>query len=316
MVIPLSLKAFIALRYKQAGRLAFGLGSYAILLVIGFFALLYYTYFLQYDASATLGIIVVSVLVLLNVHFTRKDLCFLVHHIQDYKIILFAEYALLLLPFVLTSLAGKHTHYWLLPLALSGILPFFQPKLRLGTAKTWLAFIPESLFEWRSGLRKIYWPAMALYLAAWAGVKVPYLSLLLLWLLTTLCLSFYDYNESVLMLTDRGGTARSFLHNKLKLHLQWVMIFFLPIVVLHLYFNPENAWIILAMVPGIGVLWIFGILAKYSHYLPEHQWFRQSNFTAVISLMAILPFAFVMPAGFAIYYYFKALKNLKGYFHD
>ena len=306
----------MALRYKQIGRLAFELGGYAVLLFFAFLVFLNYSLILQGDATITIYLSVVFALILFSIHFSRKDLPFLVHHIENYKMILRVEYLVILLPFIITSLPGCYTYYWIFPLIAALALPFFKPFLRARTMNTWLGFIPFSLFEWRCGLRKIYGPAALLYVGAWAGVMVPYLSILLLWLLTTLCLSFYDYNESVSILIDKGGTAKHFLHQKIKLHLQWVLIFFLPIISLHLVFNPDNLWVVVSMVAGIVVLWVFAIFAKYSQYIPEHQWIKQSNFSAVIALMSILPVTFILPAGFAIYYYFKALKNLEVYFND
>lgn len=316
MVVPSSLKAFVALRYKQVGRLAFDLGAYAVLLFYDFLVFLNFSLFFQRDATATIYVTATFTFILINIHFSRKDLAFLVHHVESYKIILSVEYLAILFPFIVTSLPGGYTYYWSFPILAALVLPYYQPALKSGTMNAWLGFIPFSLFEWRGGLRKIYGPVALLYAGAWAGVMVPYLSILLLWLLTTVCLSFYDFNESISILTNKGGTAKYFLYQKIKLHLQWVMIFFLPIIALHLVFNPNNVWIVVTMVAGIVVLWVFAILAKYSHYVPEHQWIRQSNFTAVMALLAILPFAFVLPAGFAIYYYFKALKNLEVYFND
>lgn len=306
----------MALRYKQLGRLAFDLGAYAVMLFFAFLVFLNYSLILQGDATNTIYMAAAFTFILINIHHNRKDLPFLVHHIEKYKTILRVEYVAILLPFIITSLPGGYTYFWMIPFFTAIALPYYRPFQRPGSWSASLGFLPLSLFEWRSGFRKIYGPAILLYFGAWAGVMVPYLSILLLWLLTTVCLSFYDFNESISILTDKGGSAKYFLHQKIKLHLQWVLIFFLPIIALHLIFNAENFWIVITMVVGIVVLWVFAIVAKYSHYVPEHQWIRQSNFTAVMALLAILPFAFVLPVGYAIYYYFKAIKNLEVYFND
>ena len=180
----------------------------------------------------------------------------------------------------------------------------------------WLWFIPLALFEWRSGMRKLYVPLVFLYLAAWLAVVVPYLSLFLLWLLTVLSIGFYDHNEDLAVLTDSFTTARTFLHHKLFRHLKWVMFWFVPVVAVHLIFHWQNVFVVLLILVGLVMLWIFSILAKYSHYTPGYSWVKQSNFTAVIAILSILPIGFIFPAGYSLYYYFKAVHNLKPYFDD
>ena len=88
MVVPSSLKAFVALRYKQVGRLAFDLGAYAVLLFYDFLVFLNFSLFFQRDATATIYVTATFTFILINIHFSRKDLAFLVHHVESYKIIL------------------------------------------------------------------------------------------------------------------------------------------------------------------------------------------------------------------------------------
>lgn len=112
-------------------------------------------------------------------------------------------------------------------------------------------------FEWRSGMRKLYVPLVVLYLAAWLAVGLPYFSVFLLWLLTVLATGFYDHNENLAVLTDSYSSAQVFLHNKLLLHIKWVMIWFLPVIVLHLVFHWQNLFIVMLITMGLIMLWVF-----------------------------------------------------------
>lgn len=279
-------------------------------------ALFIYSYFLQQKEGIVQVMSALAIVVLIGIHRSRKDLRFLQQNISDYQQVLRAEYLLILLPFLITGLSGGHFLYWLPAITTALILPWFTPHTQNKAMNGLLQLIPLPLYEWRSGLRKLWLPVYALYIAAWAGVTIPYLSLFLLWFLSTLAIGFYDHNEDLAILTERGGSAKKFLRQKLILHLSWVAVWFVPVVFVHLYFHWENALVIILITLGIMILWAFAILAKYSHYTPGYTYVKQSNFTAVIALLSIVPFGFVFPAMYSLYYYFKAVAQLKPYFDD
>lgn len=311
-----SVSAVFNIRLRQAERIAYGLGSYAILLALAAIAMIIYSYFLQQKEGIVQVMSTLACLGLLGIHRSRKDLRFLQLNISGYQQVLRAEYFLILLPFLITALPGGHFLYWLPAIATAGILPWFTPQTQNKAMNGLLRLFPLKLFEWRSGLRKMWLPVYSLYIAAWAVVSIPYLSLFLLWLLSTLAIGFYDHNEDLAMLTERGGSAKLFLRQKLILHLSWVAAWFMPVVLVHLFFHWENALVIVLITLGMMILWAFAILAKYSHYTPGYNYVKQSNFTAVIALLSILPFGFVFPAMYSLYYYFKAVEQLKPYFDD
>lgn len=315
-VLYSSVSAIFNLRLKQAERIAYGLGSYAVLIVLAGIVIIIYSYFLQQKAAIVQGMSALACVGLVGIHRSRKDLRFLQLNISGYQQVLRTEYFLILLPFLITGLPGGHFIYWLPAMATAIILPWFTPQIENKAMNGLLRWIPLELFEWRSGLRKMWLPVYSLYLAAWAGVRIPYLSLFLLWLVSVLAMSFFDHNEDLAMLTERGGSAKRFLQHKLILHLSWVSVWFMPVVVLHLYFHWVNALVIILITLGMMILWAFAILAKYSHYAPGYHYMKQSNFTAVIALLSILPFGFIFPALYSLYYYFKAMEQLKPYFDD
>lgn len=311
-----AMKAYFRMRLHQLERQAFALGSYAVLIAFVLITFWIYSFFLQQKPTLVIWFCGLSALALIAWHRNRNDLHFLESNIPDYHLLLSAEYLLFLLPFVLSSVPGGYSYYWLSSIIFSFLLPWYRPQNEQRAMNKWLWFIPLSLFEWRSGMRKLYVPLVVLYLAAWLAVGLPYFSVFLLWLLTVLATGFYDHNENLAVLTDSYSSAQVFLHNKLLLHIKWVMIWFLPVIVLHLVFHWQNLFIVMLITMGLIMLWVFSILAKYSHYTPGYSWVKQSNFTAVIAILSILPIGFIFPTGYSLYYYFKAVRNLKPYFND
>jgi hypothetical protein len=311
-----TLEPYFRMRLRQMERQVFALGSYAVLIAFALLTFWIYSFFLQQKANMVMWFCGLSALGVISWHLNRKDLRFLESNIPAYHLLLSVEYLLFLLPFVLTSFVGGFAYYWLPSIALAFLLPWYQPRNEQMAMNKWLWFIPLSLFEWRSGMRKMYVPLVFLYLASWVAVGLPYLSLFLLWLLSVLAIGFYDHNEDLAVLTDSATTAHTFLKEKLISHLKWVLFWFMPVVVVHLIFHWQNVFVVLLILAGLVMLWVFSITAKYSHYAPAYTYFKQSNFTAVIAILSILPIGFIFPAGYALFYYFKAIRNLKPYFND
>ena len=304
------------MRLHQLERQAYALGGYAVLIALATFIFWIYSFFLQQKPNIVIWLCSLTSLSLIAWHRGRRDLRFMESNMPDYHLLLSIEYLLFLLPLIIASLPGGYANYWLPCIFIALLLPWYRPQNEQRAMNKWLWFIPLALFEWRSGMRKLYVPLVFLYLAAWLAVVVPYLSLFLLWLLTVLSIGFYDHNEDLAVLTDSFTTARTFLHHKLFRHLKWVMFWFVPVVAVHLIFHWQNVFVVLLILVGLVMLWIFSILAKYSHYTPGYSWVKQSNFTAVIAILSILPIGFIFPAGYSLYYYFKAVHNLKPYFDD
>ncbi|MBK8702023.1 MAG: hypothetical protein IPN29_21615 [Saprospiraceae bacterium] len=310
-------RSLLMLRYRQAGRLAYALGTYAVFGAFGLIFLLVVSHFLHQHSQYTMALVALWCMATIAVHTSRKDLDFMHTHLDHSTYLIGLEYFALMLPFLLCGIGSGRLFYWLPAIAVCVLLPHHLPSLRHETRSTVTRWIPSALFEWKSGLRKMYYPFMALYTAALLSSWFKILPLILLWFLTTLMVTFYDENESLDLLREGQHSEQDFLHKKLKTHLGICVLLYLPILTVNTLCNPDYVFINAMFIAAQLALLFYGITTKYAFYIPVYPGLKNSNITAMVSLLAALPVFFFLPLVFGLYNYRRALTNLKPYFdHD
>ncbi len=292
------------------------MGNYALFLMFTFLLVLGFTYFVHRDESGSNKLMALLGFIVIVIHQSRKDKDFVIKHIAHPYFEMMVEYIVIVLPFILFGFYFFRFQAIALLMTCIAIVPYINVVTKQGKFNAFIKYIPASMFEWRSGVRKTFVPLVFLYVVALASSWFNYLPLVILWLITTIMMSFYDENESMLILHEYETNAHRFLYKKIKDHGQFFLMLYLPILAINTIFNPGylliNGLFALAQI----ALLVFAITTKYKHYIPNAKLFNNSNFTAIMTLLGALPGFFIIPLFLAIVNYRLAINNLKPYFDN
>lgn len=265
------------------------------------------------------GSLVVSSITLLLIyllHHRRKDYRFIflieLHPWRVFSI----EYILLSLPVI--GIAIYHNHFSALFLTLIGCLFISFKKRRIHRLKQSFhvpRFIPFAAFEIRSGVRRYGWTLVVLYVIMLAGLFVPYVSLVCIWIITVLITEFYHSSESLAILCADELSGGAFLSKKLRLNMTLYVVFLLPLLMLYSIIYSDHIWLALyVLMYGtifIGLL----IFTKYAHYDPGKE-IRAGQVGVGLSMFGmLLPPVFLLMVALLLKNYWAARRNLTRYLY-
>lgn len=262
------------------------------------------------------GLCLGLILMVTSVHFSREDRSFVYHHIYHPKVNLLTEYLFFTSP-VLVGLL--FTSYWWFVIPIISFLGVISVITYQTANRTGFLFIskliPASNFEWIGGLRKQLVILAILYVLALAFIWVRILPLVLLWLVTTLIMSFYNHAEGIDLLRANHDNAKKLLRKKFTHHALLLVVLYFPIALGNAFFNQGFVLINgLFLILQVFML-CFAIAFKYANYQPNQ--YNQGNIiTSLVAFGGIVPFMIPLPAIMAVSYYFKAIENLQTYFND
>lgn len=262
-----------------------------------------------------LYVLLLLVISLITIHVNRTDKSFIQLISPQTAKIYLTEYLFFTAPLLL--IIGCSTHWYglffLLPIYLS--LPFFHytPKKNRNTYRL-IALVPVQYFEWRSGMRKYFWAIASCYALAIVSSAVPFLSLLLLFLLSSIIGYFYTQCEPISILGVAEVPPQTFLATKLRTHSLLLLLFIAPIVIAYVILQAKTAWIFAILLPILLLRFQLMILLKYALYEPNT---RLNGHTTVVDLYIFLVILvpILLPLLLVIYRrnYKKSLNNLKFY---
>ncbi len=305
------------IRLKQIKREIDGLGLYLIIFVA--IALLFsYLAFNQYENSEQAWwLVVLMSAACLTIHYSRKDKPFIYKQLEKPYLHIFSEYALLTLPFSISSIITKNWFCFpLLLLILSGISLLKLQFKRKAVLKNLSALISASNFEWISGIRKQHIFFISLYLVVLGFSWVRILPLFLLWFLTIMIASFFQENEPIYILREGNKTARRLLLDKLKVNIKYILILYSLPIIINAIFVQEFLLIILLFIPTQIALLCFAISLKYATYKPQINQLGNNIAFSIIAILSAMPYFLPIPVILSIVYFYKAEKNLNPYLHD
>jgi hypothetical protein len=293
------------------------MGNYAVFVVILVIFGSYMSFLIYQSPSKSQTLFIIIYLIVISIHSQRKDTIFIKQKLERSHLNIFFEYFIFSLPFTIGSLLQPHSIFYFaiytVGLYIISLLNFPEKKLKYGFIKK---IIPLSIYEWRSGLRRSHNLAILFYLMALCGIGIKFLPHFFLWITSIGLISFYDENEPIEILTSQEQNANSFLNNKLKKHVGFMLALYAPIMGLNYFLFSSNLYINVAFLLSQAALLAFGIITKYKHYLPSFSIMKNSNLTSIIAIAALLPFTFFLPTLFSIFFYQKAISNIKPYFND
>jgi hypothetical protein len=248
----------------------------------------------------------------------RTDKIFAQLHITNFRFQMYVEYVLLTLPFSFTALFTPHFYFFPILLLLLLVVPYINFNTVQKTLFKNISYIFPShdSIEWISGIRSSYLSIFTLYILAVATCWLRFFPLLLLWFITTSILNFYNENEDLSILKSYEHRARNFLQHKIKKHCLYIFYFYAPILTLNALFNTDFIDINITFIMVQFALITFAITNKYASYVPAQKNIGSNIMVAIVSIGSIMPYLLPLPIVFAIVYYYKAIQNLKNYFHD
>jgi hypothetical protein len=307
----------LKLRWIQLKKIAYESGSYAVFFVFVFLAAVAFTYFVHRDEQGSLKLFGLLGAVILFLHHSRKDRSFVFKHVPNPHLEMTIEYFVLSFPFLFFGIYFMRFEYLLLLLIALFMVPYINIEVKQETFNKTIKHIPTPMFEWKSGVRRTYFPFILLYAIALCSSWFKILPLIVLWFLTTLIMTFYDENEPQNFLNEGNATnEKHFLNGKIISHVKILLVLYIPILLINTIFNIDFIWInILYLMAQVSLL-VFGITTKYKHYVPSFNLITNSSFTSIIVLIGALPIFFIIPFLLAVVNYFKALTNLKPYFQN
>ena len=142
------------------------------------------------------------------------------------------------------------------------------------------------------------------------------LPLFLLWFITVTIVSFYTECEPLHILKRDDLSAKIFLQQKLMKHSKYILLLYIPVLVINTFFNIEYLVLNLLFIPiQLALVW-YAICLKYSGYEPNKNSIGNSILLSLVSVGSIVPYLLPIPLLMAIGTYGKAVRNLKNYLND
>lgn len=311
------INSLLYIRSRQIKREADGLGLYLIIFIA--IALIFsYLAFNQYNNSKQgWWLVILLSAICLSIHYYRKDKNFIYKQLEKPYLQIFAEYALLTLPFSISSIITKNWFCFPLILLILFSISFLKFQFKRKAVFTNLSsLIPASNFEWRSGIRKQYITFISIYLVALGFSWVRILPLFLLWFLTIMIASFFQENEPIHILREGNKNAKRFLSDKLKVNMMYLLILYSLPIIINALFVHEFLLITLMFIPVQIALLCFVISLKYATYKPQMNQLGNNIAFSIVAILSAMPYFLPIPVILSIVYFYKARKNLNIYLHD
>lgn len=309
---------FLKLRVQQATKILSSMSwPYRLVLL---FLVLWAVTGMKVKASQDDGSLIMPtafLLVILSIHWFRPDYEFLRIYFSDHMKICWVEYLLISAP-MLVGLALS-SHSYLLPIYILALLVFIwlvQPSRRGAGKARGLKFIPATYFEWKSGLRKYYYPMLAFWLIGLffsfhmaAGI----LSILIIGLIS---LGFYDQCESEAMLLAPQASPVGYLLSRIKGLILISGGIYLPHLVLFVVFHPQHWYVIMILTLVTMSYQLYALTIKYAFFEPHSKSGKNTILLSLGALVFVLPF--ILPAIWVltIRLYFQSINKLKFYLDD
>lgn len=305
------------IRFIQIRRELTQAGFGALVLAAIFIFLIYITYYVfqktpdaYYLAAALLAFCV-------YMQMNRRDKSFVYVHIRNPYRAIYAEYLILILPFISTSLFSPNWYVFPILISVLWSVPYlkftFQQRANFKNISN---LIKASDFELLGGFRKSFMFLIPLYLLSLGLSWFRIAPLFFLWLINVNIISFYSESEPLNILKEGNYSPHKFLILKIFRHSKYILLLFLPILVINTIFNPEFLLVNLLFTPLQLSLLCYSIFLKYSNYQPNRNPIGNSILLSLVSLGAILPYFLPIPVLLSVLTYRKAINNLKNFLND
>ena len=312
------LKTILQFRLKQFWRLlkTIGWGLLIIALPLAFVMVMVILDLIRrHDPLLSGGVILV---LLLSMHWNRKDGAWLNHLLKRPAQLFLIEYNafLLLLSIPVFLIFGN----WITPIMIhfGGSLIAFLPILNRSQSRksgVSLNFIPVEAFELRTGFRKLFWAYVLLYIFGLVICKFVFGALVITILFGLLVTAFYDEVEPK-ELVENIHFKTDILKRKIWLHSLVLHGILSPHYILFLIFHTQYWWLLLTAILIAESFLLYALMYKYAHYLPNRKRVYNSTSLSIYSIGFIVPFFFPASLYSLISMWRKAIKRIHFFYAD
>ena len=309
---------FIILRVQQLRRILGSVNIVYQLFLVALIILVITGISVQSSQSQGNLLLPIAHLVLIvSFHWYRPDIHFLKAHFEKYKFVCLIEYLILSTP-LLIGLAISPSFYYLFPyiVSLLALVHTSRPIPNATKVTRSLNFIPAQYFEWKSWLRKFFYPILILWIVGMVFSFQMGVGIIAIFLIGLISLGCYDHCESVSILTASQQNTKSFFATRVKGIINFSAGLYMPIFSLFCIFHPAHWYIPLIIILVLLSYQFYALCIKYAFYEPQA---RSSRNTALLSLGAlvfVLPFMLPAIWVLSIKLYSRAIKKLNFYLHD
>ncbi len=295
------------LRYFQIKR---DLGIWIVIIAIASF----YISKSVSETSLTYCMVFIGIVLfaLYNYHINRKDLNFIRHYLNHPKLQVCINYNFLILPLSLALAFGVYWKYLFLVHLFVSLLSLITFRTRSFKFLFISKYISPANFEWISGIRRNFPALSLLILIALILSPVKLFGVVVLFLLNSVFLGFYNYCEPLLMLNPENLTAENFLKKKISFLIRMLLFINIPVLAINIIFNPEVLWFDLGFIFAFLLLAACTVYIKYANYQPNTS-LRLSVDYLVLTGSVIL--IYLLPLSIFIYFSNKkkAINTLSCY---
>lgn len=282
-----------------------------ILLIV--FVLLFLDNIISNQKEAWISIALFSLL-LLQFHITRKDFRFIQVNIKPSILNIQIEYLVYSIPlFIVLSIKLM----FLQLIVLIGTVCFiaFIKYNRITTYSYYTSYVKihPQMFEWRSGLKKVFYFFAVIFIISLLLTPFRLVSIFMLWILSNFISGFFASNESIQLLTVFAMDSRKLIRHKILSTLKYTYLVFVPVLIAYIFFNPADIWFVILFLFNITIYLIFVIVFKYALYEPGKDFSGNQLIHGISQLSVVIPFLLPLPAILALRFYKKAVLNLNQY---
>jgi hypothetical protein len=311
---------FLKIRILQARRELHSVGLfYAVSLLLVFGLVCYKSYVRGIGWPEDRTYVGILLFIIGSIHWARPDKRFvsLIAGDNAWKIY-FSEYVLASLPLV-SSVLHSSQWYWVVVFwLLIGILCWqplnlAMPKFIWPQVLLLNSVIPIDNFEWRSGMRRVQYIFIFLYLGVLALAWIDLSGFLLTSLLVFCLYTCYDNCESMQMLRLYDSDAQSFIWQKIKNHTLLLIQFLLPVLLLYGFKYPSKAWIFLLLTIVYIINFQVFILNKYKSFSPNRPVASQATIVGLLLIGLLIPYMFPIALVLWGVFYVKAVRRMAFY---
>lgn len=257
------------------------------------------------------------ILILLIIHFNRKDINFIYLHVSQPKSFLVLNYLLFSIPFTFFFALSEQPIYLLLLLISIVVIPLLSSSSIISYRLINLSFYLQISIEWMFGLRKYFLVTVLSYLLVlyFAFIQNYWGCLLSIINLAGIFSFFYMPSEHYHLITIHTTSAKDFLSKKLIIGLMQYFLLTMPLLIIFFIFKI-SVYVYLIYLLSYFLL-ILSILLKYGTY-PNRALniILNSCFQGLFIISLIYVHFFVVFAIIFFIVYQISLRNLNQYLYD
>jgi len=278
---------------------------------------------------------ILSGLVILLIHASRKDKRFIKINFKLSYFIFLVEYLVISFPVLLICCIFNEWENFIILFLFCLLIPRIYLNLGLNNVSSGLKLLlnpfgsnfslklnipmpvnnPKA-FEIISGIRKNFIFIILIYLFFLTFSFKAYIGPAGIVILAIFFSGFYYIGESRDFIGLFSSNYKLFIVQKIKICLKYSVILFVPVVIMTLIFQPSTWYfLIAAIILAIGSQ-IITIIFKYALFTENADLSHNGIIVFINVICMLLPFLWPLPIIMGIRYYFKGLKKLKYYLND